>query len=267
MERQTILERLGWQFIRIRGSEYFRDPEKAVERITTELNEYGIEPEAETTVPTETRTSELLQRTKALADEILSSFGSSDTDVVDLETIGAALSSQSTVSKTMETPKSIKNESNNHKVEPVQKPPENVPQKPSDGQATTANIKKNDDQGPVQLVIDSGENVSHRQKNAFYQVAKTSFTNVTKTLSSSTQAVHSRLSRKSTNGDNFIAEIKNKGITFIDNREQSGIVWVLYSIDVKEDFEKIVKKHQCKFGLEKRGSIATNNRPAWRIIF
>lgn len=30
MERQTILERLGWRFIRIRGSEYFRDPEATI---------------------------------------------------------------------------------------------------------------------------------------------------------------------------------------------------------------------------------------------
>lgn len=274
MERQTILERLGWQFIRIRGSEYFRNPEKAVERIITELNEYGIEPEAETAVPTETRTSELLQRTKALADEILNSFGPSGTDVVDIETICAALSNRGTVCKTMETPKNrevLKNErqkiSTNHKAEPVQKPSGNVAQKPSNSKATTVNDKKNDDQVLEQFVKDPGKTESHRQRNAANQVVKPSHTNITNTVSCSAPAIHPQLSRKSTNGDNFIAEIKNKGITFIDNREQSGIVWVLYSIDVKETIEKLAKKHQCKFGLEKRGSIATNNRPAWRIIF
>lgn len=46
MERQTILERLGWRFIRIRGSEYYRDQESTIERVISELEIYGIEPEA-----------------------------------------------------------------------------------------------------------------------------------------------------------------------------------------------------------------------------
>ena len=46
MERQTILQRLGWRFIRIRGSEYYRDPEKALQRMETELARFGIAPES-----------------------------------------------------------------------------------------------------------------------------------------------------------------------------------------------------------------------------
>lgn len=72
MERQTILERLGWQFIRIRGSEYYRDPDKTIERVLIELNEKGIEPE-KTTVTQETtnRETELLRRVKQRAYEII----------------------------------------------------------------------------------------------------------------------------------------------------------------------------------------------------
>ena len=44
MERQTILERLGWRFIRIRGSEYYRAPEKTMERVISQLAAFGIEP-------------------------------------------------------------------------------------------------------------------------------------------------------------------------------------------------------------------------------
>ncbi len=47
MERQAILERLGWRFIRIRGSEYYRNPELTIKRVISELDDYGIEPEAE----------------------------------------------------------------------------------------------------------------------------------------------------------------------------------------------------------------------------
>ena len=45
MERQTILERIGWKFIRIRGSEYYRNKEKSIDRIVSELNSFGIEPD------------------------------------------------------------------------------------------------------------------------------------------------------------------------------------------------------------------------------
>jgi very-short-patch-repair endonuclease len=44
MERQAILERLGWQFIRIRGSEYFRKPEQAMQSLYERLEAMEIEP-------------------------------------------------------------------------------------------------------------------------------------------------------------------------------------------------------------------------------
>ena len=45
MERQTILERLGWRFIRVRGSEYYWDRKKCMTRVVQELESYGIQPE------------------------------------------------------------------------------------------------------------------------------------------------------------------------------------------------------------------------------
>lgn len=72
MERQTILERLGWRFIRIRGSEYFRYPEETIERVTKELGELGIEPEsAEVAIVDRGKDTELLSRVKRRALEIL----------------------------------------------------------------------------------------------------------------------------------------------------------------------------------------------------
>jgi very-short-patch-repair endonuclease len=44
LERQMILERLGWRFIRIRGSEFFRGRENAIKRVIRRLSELGIEP-------------------------------------------------------------------------------------------------------------------------------------------------------------------------------------------------------------------------------
>jgi very-short-patch-repair endonuclease len=42
--RQSILERLGWQFMRIRGTAFYRDPDGALRRVFDRLKELGIDP-------------------------------------------------------------------------------------------------------------------------------------------------------------------------------------------------------------------------------
>ena len=44
MERQAILERLGWRFIRIRGSAFFRDRESAMAKVFAKLDEQRVFP-------------------------------------------------------------------------------------------------------------------------------------------------------------------------------------------------------------------------------
>ena len=99
MERQTILERLGWRFIRIRGSEYYRNPEKTMERVITELSDEGIEPEeAEAVQETSRRDTELLKRVKQRAYSILH-----DDEVSEAETgtIAAALDPKNDIISTV----------------------------------------------------------------------------------------------------------------------------------------------------------------------
>lgn len=45
MNRQAILERLGWRFVRIRGSQFFRDPDKTMQSIFDKLDQLEILPE------------------------------------------------------------------------------------------------------------------------------------------------------------------------------------------------------------------------------
>ncbi|WP_145254099.1 AAA domain-containing protein [Planctomycetes bacterium Pan216] len=47
MARQATLERLGWRFHRIRGSEYYRSPEETIQRLKTKLTTLGIEPRSD----------------------------------------------------------------------------------------------------------------------------------------------------------------------------------------------------------------------------
>src|SRR5262249_28781603 len=44
LEHQMILERLGWKLIRVRASEYFRDPKQELERLRRRLGARGVKP-------------------------------------------------------------------------------------------------------------------------------------------------------------------------------------------------------------------------------
>lgn len=45
LARQFVLERLGWKFVRIRGSEFFADRESALRRLIARITDFGIEPD------------------------------------------------------------------------------------------------------------------------------------------------------------------------------------------------------------------------------
>lgn len=83
MERQTILERMGWRFIRIRGSEYYRDPEATMVRVINELTNYGIMQESMIEQMANTTSSELLSRVKIRAMQIMDEWHSGDEDTVE----------------------------------------------------------------------------------------------------------------------------------------------------------------------------------------
>ena len=72
MERQQILERLGWRFVRLRGCEYYRNKEQAIERVVADFKDFGILPEDwNDSIKSAPRSSELLERVKLRANEIL----------------------------------------------------------------------------------------------------------------------------------------------------------------------------------------------------
>ncbi|MHC4165147.1 MAG: AAA domain-containing protein, partial [Planctomycetota bacterium] len=67
MERQLTLERLGWKFIRLRGSEFFRNPDEVIKKLARRLKEIDIEPvgpmqEAPTAAPEEDLKEKVIKR-------------------------------------------------------------------------------------------------------------------------------------------------------------------------------------------------------------
>ncbi|HKI01091.1 MAG TPA: AAA domain-containing protein [Thermoanaerobaculia bacterium] len=70
LERQAILERLGWTFVRIRGSVFFRDPDKAMAPLFLRLNQLDIEPLGHNDFVALDSASSLLDRVRRTAERI-----------------------------------------------------------------------------------------------------------------------------------------------------------------------------------------------------
>lgn len=77
MERQAILERIGWKFIRIRGSEYYKNPDKTLKRVIKELQNNGIEPECKN-VKMEQKPEKLKERVIIEAQKLYNQFQSNE---------------------------------------------------------------------------------------------------------------------------------------------------------------------------------------------
>ena len=75
-----------------------------------------------------------------------------------------------------------------------------------------------------------------------------------------------KASTKRLNGDSFVDELKEHHIEYVDNRKQSNIIWVIYDKDNKVFVESTISKLKLKASFERRGAIATGNRPAWRVM-
>ena len=82
MERQTILERIGWQFIRIRGSEYYRNKTQTIENLIKSLNKLGIEPEQSLHQEQNSKKYDLLDRVKERANIIRQEWEEEQSQIV-----------------------------------------------------------------------------------------------------------------------------------------------------------------------------------------
>lgn len=69
-ERQAILERLGWKFVRIRGSLFFRDEDRALNPVFGRLAELNITPELELASSKPSAKAEVVERVIRRAQEL-----------------------------------------------------------------------------------------------------------------------------------------------------------------------------------------------------
>jgi len=59
--------------------------------------------------------------------------------------------------------------------------------------------------------------------------------------------------------------LDDENIKYIDHRIFSGLLWVMYDEDKKEIIENFFKKNNYNYFLEKRGTLLTSGKAAWRI--
>jgi very-short-patch-repair endonuclease len=90
MERQAILERLKWKFVRLRGSEFFRDPETAMQPVFKRLNELQIPPEGNQPINSIVDT-ELKDRVLRRAELLQKEFDTPGDTIEDCETFMDAI--------------------------------------------------------------------------------------------------------------------------------------------------------------------------------
>ena len=84
MERQNVLERCGWKFIRIRGSRYFKNPETVMKEVIEKLNQKGIYPENMEDREILIKERELMNKIKNRASEIIREWNESNNSSKDM---------------------------------------------------------------------------------------------------------------------------------------------------------------------------------------
>ena len=228
MERQTILERLGWRFIRIRGSEYYRNPERTMARVISELTSYGIEPEENIVHNEEAdRNTDLLQRVKSKAFELLKANETDDVPV--METISAALN-----------PKECSMENSVHQDfadKPIQKVINHIvecPEREIEEEQVTSDatlgvakepLKRKESNESIQLTLTGMED---------YQIKS----------------------------DDLIRCLETERIPYVDKRENGGSLWIIGGKELAAAVSK-AKQLGYTFHFKKEGGKTTKGQSGW----
>lgn len=244
MERQTILERLGWRFIRIRGSEYFRQPDRTMERVINELQDYGIEPEDSGHSSDISRTTDLLERVKTRAWTILQ--GNDSIKENNSETIAAALG---TTEATL-----VQDE--------VRAIP--IPQEQKATEETT--IKKDDPRPTEDSKKVKNSQPKHKTEDPLPSISKPSVKRTrtkTDTLDPNQLALEG-LEPNHPKNEDIISFLKRNSVKFIDKRQNGGALWIIGGHEL-DDIVKKAKALGYHFNYKADGGKQTKGAPGWWV--
>jgi very-short-patch-repair endonuclease len=230
MERQTILERMGWSFIRIRGSEYYRNPSATMDRIIQELNSYEIWPE-NIAEPVFVEKSKLLSQVKIRSAQIQEEWHNT------------------TSSEDDELPEAINYSSTTTK-------PIIIGNKPLHPRENIASAKK----------LDVYEQTTIYQIKPAGQVQQTETLVPANPKSNVNKCVNTigfgNTSTRPIQTYDVITLIKKRGIPFIDKRNSGGALWIIGGQELSS-FIAQCKGMGVKFDFKKGGGHATKGKDGW----
>ena len=238
MQRQTILERLGWKFIRIRGSEYYSDPENTISRVVDTLSNYGIKEEDNFTVTPSDRNIELLQRVKQRADEILR---------------GDNLPKPEPPKPEPPKPKPPKLKVVEDQILPLIRLLESKNVKYQDNRSKKGGFWLIGG-GELSGILNQASKMgfafqSHKEKNRWL------LTNI----KSSKEASCSKPVKQD---DSLIALLKKYKINYIDKRNEKGSLWIIGGKEL-QGFVDEAAKIGVKFYYKQEGGRVSKHKPAW----
>ncbi len=297
MGRQAILERLGWRFARIRGSEFFRNPDQTMEAIFARLRDMDIPPEgAQATESAVDETAEeLKQRIIRRAAELRRAWAEQGEEALSYSGTLTAVSRRrwgqpeqaQKAAPSPTTPTPVVPQAPAPKVPPVvqQTPlraatpaPPAVPSQLPTTRATTPSPATSEK--PTQKFL-AGDYVKHpiygigkvmADGNTVIEVdfggqtgKKTLFPEMAH-LEKVQGAAHAstNVARQNPSGgaSSLSAFLREKGLTIIDNRPVGGALWVLGGRELEPLMQDLARKG-IKFTFSSNGSKTTGYKPAW----
>ena len=253
MERQTILERLGWRFIRIRGSEFYRDSEKTIGRVISELAKYGIEPENASGTESTDRETELLKRVKLRAHCILN--GEEAASEQGLETIAIALA-----------PDEL---SNDNEPSTALKDALDSVEKPSDSENTMEETESAVFQPQIMIESPMGRkqfSPSGKQQTFISEgyapkpVSQMEIVGFSEEIEQKSNTLN--MNTETNDDDNIIAFLQHNNVEYVDKRAKGGALWITGGKELKNIVEKC-KKFGLHFEFKRGGGKATGGCDGW----
>ncbi len=270
MERQAILERLGWRFVRVRGSEYFRDPEAAMQRVYSELHDLGIEPGgASSTFSASEEATELLNRVRGRAKE-LSNYVDDEKPTIreKKSTVAAALSSglngedisvsveesSRAIAKLSRTPEHDSKPIVRESVEqPVFSP--SIPEEPvGESHRAKVNAPAANASTPLQTVSDILTQ-SNQPKALPDEKPTVNEPSSSRRVEPASETINKQI----------LKDLSDLGFTYFDKRPNGGSLWVIGGIEISFTLKDLEKKYGVRFEFYKNRDKSTSGSH-WGMI-
>jgi very-short-patch-repair endonuclease len=228
--RQALLERLGWkQFIRIRGSQYFRSPKDTIRSVIQRLGELGISPQDRNAGSAVKSTSELHERVIRRAAELARQWEEEGLEsILAAPTKGRGRKRFTKVSRDHVVAGSADGQSSKQ-VQDTLGEPERDSKTGSDPEPPRAYVEP---EASATRVVDKPRLALGVEPSVADPAAW----------------------------------LNDKGFEIIDKRQFGGNLWVIGGPEIEASLAEL-KKQGIKFYFKELGGKATGYRPAWFTMF